>query len=539
MGKKIRGHGPLFLLSSLIVALIVLPSLSLVQSLLGPPGQHWQHIKQYLLADYISNTLILMVAVGLLTAFLGSYLAWTLSHYTFKHKGLYYMLLVLPMAIPPYIGGYIYGGIFSYGGSLEKIMVHYKMTPLHINIRSMTGAIFVFSLFLMPYVVLIAKAFFDKLPSSYYASGQVLGKSKRQIFMKVILPMALSSIIGGTVLVMLEVLNDFGLVSAFGITTFSTAIYKTWFGLGDVSSAIRLASILMVLVVVMLSSEHIIRRKIRVSQARSLAQTPSRHTMTPCARGIFLLVFSSYIFMALILPLAQLLQWTFLAKENLSLGHLPQVIESSLMLALTVTGLVVGAGLIIGNYGRLSQGMVSKIYSRFVVLGYSVPASIIAVAVLTFFIKTDRFLRPLYTALDLKNLFLTSSMVMLTFALTFRFMAIGFNSIESGYKKMGKKYHEASILLGQSSFKTFIKVDLPLLKPALVSACILTYVDVLKELPLTLILRPFNYNTLATQVYTYANDEMIHEASFYALVIVGLSMLALVSLNLIEKRRTT
>jgi len=535
MKNKIRGLSPLFIITSGIILMILLPSLTLLKSLFEADGPHWDHIKEFLLKAYLDHTLVLILSVGLITAVIGTYLSWTLSHYHFRFKKLWFTLLILPMAIPPYIGGYIYGGIFNYGGTLERIFRSHDLDPIHINILSMNGAIFVFSLFLMPYVILITKSFFAKLPSSYYESGLLLGHSPSRVFRKVILPLSLTAILGGTVLVMLEVLNDFGLVSYFGITTFSTAIYKTWFGLGDVASAIRLASILMVLVFVILSSEHFIRRKIKVSQPRALSTRRSKYRLSRPAKGVFGLIFSAYTFFALLLPVGQLLHWTFLAKDNLQFRKLDVIIKDTISLALTVTLLVIICGLIIGNYARLSKYFISKVYARIVILGYSIPASIIAVAVLSTFINTDRFFKPLYQALDLKNLFLTSSLIMLTFALTLRFMAIGFNSIESGFNKMGKKYYEASLLLGQSPLKTFFKIDLPLLAPALFSAFILTFVDVLKELPLTLILRPFNYNTLATQVYTYANDEMIHEASFFALIIIGISMLALLILNLMQK----
>jgi iron(III) transport system permease protein len=174
---------------------------------------------------------------------------------------------------------------------------------------------------------------------------------------------------------------------------------------------------------------------------------------------------------------------------------------------------VVACGILIGNLNRLNPSIVSKIYARIVILGYSIPASIIAIGVLVTFIYVDRSLSGLYGVLDVKNLLLTSSKFILIFALTIRFMAIGFNSIESGFSKMGKKYYEASKLLGRGEWYTFRYVDFPILKPAILSAAILAFVDVLKELPLTLILRPFNFDTLATRVYTYAGDEMIHEAS--------------------------
>ena len=186
---------------------------------------------------------------------------------------------------------------------------------------------------------------------------------------------------------------------------------------------------------------------------------------------------------------------------------------------------------------RLHSSVISKIYARIVILGYSVPASIIAIAILVFFISIDRSLSGIYQIAGLKKLFLTGSVFMLMFALVIRFMAIGFNNIEAGMSKIGKKYYEASKLLGKGEWNTFRLIDIPMLKPSIISASILTFVDVLKELPLTLILRPFNFDTLATRVYTYAGDEMIHEASVYSLMIIGVSIIALISLSRLRKEK--
>jgi iron(III) transport system permease protein len=509
----------------------------LLKELLTTHGEHWAHIKEFLLKDYIWNSVILVVFVGLIVAIIGTYLSWNLSHYNHKHNGLKFALLFIPMAIPPYIGGYIYGGIFSYGGTLERLFRTFDIKPVHIDMLSMSGAIFVFSLFLMPYVVLITKSFFHKLPASYLESSRLLGQTSGQTFRKIILPLSRGAIIGGTVLVILEVLNDYGLVQYFGITTFSTAIYKTWFGLGDISSAIRLASILMIFVFVILSGEQLLRGRMQISQPRALAKSDQKKEPSKIQKTIFTFIFGTYIFFSVIVPIGQLIHWSIIASKKVAFRGMFTVIKDTIVLAIIVTIFVILCGLIIGNFNRLKKSVTSKIYSRIIILGYSIPASIIAVAVLTFFISFDRFLKPIYQIFELKNLFLTSSLTMLMFALIIRFMAIGFNGIESGFKKMGSKYYEASKLLGKGEIKTFFNVDLPLLKPAIISASILTFVDVLKELPLTLILRPFNYNTLATQVYTYAGDEMIHEASIYALIIIAISASALVILQLIQKEK--
>jgi len=404
------------------------------------------------------------------------------------------------------------------------------LKPIKIDILSMGGAVFVFSLFLMPYVMLVTKGFFNRLPKNIEESSRLLGKSRFQTFYKIILPMSRGAIIGGVILVALEVLNDYGLVKYFGIPTFSTAIYTTWFGLSDVDGAIRLASSLMIIVIIILLVEQFFRGRGRLSQAKAVPGSGTKKAVPIGYKILFYIVGTIYLLLSLIIPVAQLIHWSTLAKDTVVLRNLDKILKNTLITAIIVTIVIIICSIIIGNLNRLHSGIITKIYARIVIVGYSIPASIIAIAVLVFFIAADRSLGGIYGFFGLKNLFMTSSVFMLIFALTIRFMAIGYNSVESGFSKMGLKYYEASKLLGKGEWHTFTKVDLPILKPAIISAMILTFVDVLKELPLTLILRPFNFDTLATKVYTYANDEMIHEGSIYALMIIGVSTLALVFL---------
>lgn len=535
--KLLKGHSPLFLTSTFIILLILLPTFTLISDLFTPVNENWGHIKEFLLKDYINNSLILVLFTGLITGVIGTYFSWTLSYYDFKMNKVLFIALFLPLSIPPYIAGYVYGGIFNFGGTLEKITRGLGIDAVRLDMLSMPGAIFVFSLFLMPYVVLVTKSFFQKLPASYFESSLLLGQSHLKTFIKVILPLSRGAIIAGVVLVMLEVLNDYGLVKYFGITTFSTAIYKTWFGLGDISSAIRLAIILMVLVTVILTSEYYLRGRRRVSTSRATVRYHQKKKPSKKVKWVFVSIYTFYIISSLLIPLAQLINWAGYGLDRVNLEGLITTVLDTVKMASIVTILVIISGLIIGNFNRLFKTRLSKFYSRIVILGYSIPASIVAVAVMTFFISLDQFLGPLYLGLGLKSNFLMGSLVMLIFALTLRFMAIGFNSIEGGFSKLGIKYYEASRLLGKNSIQTFLQVDLPLLKPAILSACVLTFVDVMKELPLTLILRPFNYDTLATKVFVYAGDEMIHEASSYALIIIGISTLALVLMQLLIKER--
>jgi iron(III) transport system permease protein len=535
MKIKERGLSPLFVIVTFIITAIVLPSVFIFIRLFHPVTESWLHIKEYVLADYIRNSLILVTGVGVITGIFGTFFAWSLSKYKWRFELLLESILFLPMAIPPYIAGYVYGGIFTSFGTLDRILVQTGLEPIRVDILSKGGAIFVFSLFLMPYVILITKAFFDKLPKTIEESSRLLGRNQTSTFFRVVLPMSRGSLVGGIVLVMLEVLNDYGLVRYFGIPTFSTAIYQTWFGMSDVDGAVRLAASLMSIVIIILLVEQFFRGRGRLSQARAISDRGVKKSASKIYQAVFYVLTFVYLLFALIIPITQLAWWSSIAKQTNVMRRLGSILFNTISVGFVVTILVVACGILIGNLNRLNPSIVSKIYARIVILGYSIPASIIAIGVLVTFIYVDRSLSGLYGILDVKNLLLTSSKFILIFALTIRFMAIGFNSIESGFSKMGKKYYEASKLLGRGEWYTFRYVDFPILKPAILSAAILAFVDVLKELPLTLILRPFNFDTLATRVYTYAGDEMIHEASVYSLIIICVSVLALILLSFIRR----
>ena len=535
MKIKERGLSPLFVIVTFIIIAIVLPSVFIFIRLFHPVTESWLHIKEYVLADYIRNSLILVTGVGVITGIFGTFFAWSLSKYKWRFELLLESILFLPMAIPPYIAGYVYGGIFTSFGTLDRILVQTGLEPIRVDILSKGGAIFVFSLFLMPYVILITKAFFDKLPKTIEESSRLLGRNQTSTFFRVVLPMSRGSLVGGIVLVMLEVLNDYGLVRYFGIPTFSTAIYQTWFGMSDVDGAVRLAASLMSIVIIILLVEQFFRGRGRLSQARAISDRGVKKSASKIYQAVFYVLTFVYLLFALIIPITQLAWWSSIAKQTNVMRRFGSILFNTISVGIIVTILVVACGILIGNLNRLNPSIVSKIYARIVILGYSIPASIIAIGVLVTFIYVDRSLSGLYGVLDVKNLFLTSSKFILIFALTIRFMAIGFNSIESGFSKMGKKYYEASKLLGRGEWYTFRYVDFPILKPAILSAAILAFVDVLKELPLTLILRPFNFDTLATRVYTYAGDEMIHEASVYSLIIICVSVLALILLSFIRR----
>lgn len=300
--------------------------------------------------------------------------------------------------------------------------------------------------------------------------------------------------------------------------------------MGDVTAAIRLALLLIAMVLIVLTSERLMvsRRRYGLAQAK---RTPIkviklRGYRAGLVSGLFALIAS----LGFLIPTMQLVQWSIMAIDSVQLKGLTTILSNTLALAFVVASIVMVLGLIIAHNTRKRQTRLDHVMAKLTISGYSLPGAVVAIGIITTFIALDRSLAGfgLYTFLGFgsKTLVLSSSILMLTSALIMRFMAIGFNNIESGMTQLGDSYYNAARLMGLKSFEAIFKVDLPMLKTALLSAFALVFVDVLKELPLTLVLRPFNFTTLATRVYEYANDEMIHEASVASILIIAISTLS-------------
>lgn len=518
--------------SFMILLLLLLPNLNILAGLLEEPTENWLHIRTYLLQSYIKNSLVLVGATAVMTIITGTLLAYLVAFYDFPLRGFMRWALILPLAVPPYMAAYTYSGIVSFTGPIQTFLrntVGVSPNQKYFQIMSPEGAVFIFSLFLYPYVYLMVKAFFEKQSSALIESAQLLGRSPVEILIYTLLPLARPAIIGGVSLVIMEVLNDYGVVHYFGIPVFSTAIFRAWFGMGDLNSAIKLAGLLMILVFATVVIEKLLRGRLSFSYSKSAVRplVPRRLHKTPAilALTFCLLIFS----FGFVIPVFQLFYWGLLTYRSILNYEFIASLFNSVMLAGITSSVIVILALIIGNFARISTNQLGNIVSRIALIGYSIPGTVIAIGVVTFFIQMDSRIYWLYKPIigGSKKLVLSTSIVMLVFAYIIRFLAIGYNAVDSGFEKIGRKYFEASRTLGANIARTFLLVDLPMLKPAVTGGFILVFVDILKELPLTLILRPFNFHTLATKAFQYANDEMVQEAAIASLIIITVSFLSI------------
>ncbi|MCG8901961.1 iron ABC transporter permease [Tenacibaculum finnmarkense] len=511
----------------IIVLFVAIPILTVFINLFYGPGETWGHFLEHLLPNYLKNSLILIIGTSILTLFFGISSAWIVSRYHVPFRKQLEWLLIIPLAIPSYITAYAYAGIFDYGGIVAKVF------SLKIDVMNHAGLIFVLSISLYPYIYVASRAFFLNQSNNIIEASKLLGASERKTFFKLILPLARPAFAGGLVLVLMEVLNDYGAAKYYGISTFTTGIFRAWFSLEEPETAIYLSAILVIIIFLLITAEKWQRRKIGYFNATKNHQKVTRETVSKRLRITFFMIAFTPVLFGFLLPFMQLLYWAFLTyKEVFTSEFITIAFQSFGIATISAFTTVVFALLLIflSKWNRLS---ILKSIAKIGVLGYAIPGAVIAVGVLIPTLSLDKWLVTfMKTNFDIKIGFIINGTIMvLVYAYLVRFLAVAYNPIESNSLKFGKSLSEASKLLGSGTLKTFIKIEFPLLKPAILSAFILVFVDVMKELPLTLILKPYHINTLAVKAYEYASDELIAEAALPAICIILTGILPVLFLN--------
>ncbi|WP_162419306.1 ABC transporter permease [Cyclobacterium roseum] len=517
----------------LVLLLIATPLFTILFKLTDPPGESWMHLKDTLLAGYFKNTVILLVGVGIGTFLLGVSTAWAVTNYQFPGRRYFEWLLILPLGFPGYIMAYTYTGMLDYSGPLQAFLrntLGFQVVGSIVDIMNLPGAIFILSITLFPYVYLLSRASFLRQSRTLQEAAALLGSNGWQTFLKVALPMARPAIVGGIALASMEVLNDYGTVKYFGVSTFTTGIFRSWFSMGDVTTAIYLAAILMLLVFVILLLEGWQRGHRRFSSNHSISK-PLVSVVLPTGKKWLLTFFcSTLFFLSFFAPFLQIIQWVWLTYQQSMNADFFYLVLRSFGLA-AAAGLLVAVIAVILLYTlRLSSLPWLKNVTRIGTLGYAIPGAVIAVGIMVPVLGLDQWLRENLLS-DRMGMVISGTISVLIFAYIVRFMAVGYHPIDAGFQKIGIHVNEAGRLLGKSSWKTLWRIDLPLIKASVLSGILLVFVDVLKELPLTLILRPFNYHTLATKAFDMATNEMIAESANASLIIILTGIVPIVFLN--------
>ena len=522
----------------LIVAIslfLAIPVFSILISLFRGSGEMWEHITSYFLFDYIKNSTILIIGTGLLTFIIGTSAAWIVSRYSFRFRKIIEWLLFMPLAIPSYIVAYSYVGLFGNGGTFINIFSNLGITIDRIEMMNIYGLIWVLSFSLYPYVYAGTRTIFQSFPSQLKHTASLLGVSKRKYFFSIALPLASPAIIGGLFLVFMEVLNDYGAAKYYGISTFTTGIFRTWTALEDLQSSIYLSAILVILVFLLV----LIVKWLKGRRSYSLKKTNTNQknkNYRSELKGLKKITYLSIVFVPIIfgfiLPLIQLLIWGIQTFDSMFNRDLISLASQSLMLGLSTAMIVVFLALLLIYLSKWNYFKPLNVFSKVATLGYVIPGAIIGVGI----IRTSKSLTDLFSFhydIEIGHL-IYNSLLVLIYAYVFRFIAVAFNSIEGNTLKLNENLSESSYLLGYGKIKTFFKIDFPLLKNALLSSFILVLIDVMKELPLTLILKPYDISTLAVRAYEYAEDERVGEAALPALFLIFLigSMISILNYRL-------
>lgn len=532
------GRGRAALFGAMTVAfLVVLPVLVLAGHALMADSSHWIHLASYVLPQALWNTLLLLLGVGTICVALGTGSAWLVTAYDFPGRGILTWALLLPLAVPTYIVAFAYLDLMHPIGPvqtfLRDILGYDNPRQFRLpDLRSLPGAIFVLGFVLYPYVYLATRVMFMSQAASLLEAARTLGASRSEVFREVVIPLARPAIVVGMSLALLEALNDIGASEFLGVQTLTVSIYTTWTTRSDLGAAAQIALAMLCIIIVLIMLERHGRRRQRFASTQRMRPMQPRRLRGFTAIAALALG-ALPVLLGFAVPSAYLVSETF-KRLNLVGGvsdQLLRALSNTLLLATTATLLAVACGLMLAWASRSMRESarfnLPRACVRLASLGYAVPGTVLAIGLLTPLLFTDRMLGQI---LGYPGLLLMGSTTGLVIAYIIRFVAIPAGSIEAGLTRIPPSLEQASRLLGESSGGTLRRVHLPLLKPALAASALLVFVDSMKELPATLLLRPLNFDTLSTWLYAEAARGTYEEGAVAALAIVVAGLLPVILL---------
>lgn len=525
-----------------IAALLCVPIVVVAVGAFAPADGVWSHLASTVLPEYLRNSLVLAVGAGSLALVIGVSTAWLVATCDFPGRRIFEWALVLPLSVPAYIAGYTYAGMLDVTGPLQRaaraLIPAFADRFIAIPIMRIETVVLIFALVLYPYVYLVARTAFLGQSRTALEASWMLGRSGWAAFFRVALPLARPALAAGVSLVVMEVLNDYGAVQYYGVSTFTTGIFRSWHALGNLDAAIRLAAFLMAFVFVVLAIERALRRGRRVDSGAAVHRPLLRRTLRGRHAAAAFVTCLVPLLLGFLIPVAQLGYWAVrTAGEVVDLGYL-RLVANSFLLAGTAGLLCVVLALVLAYAARLSRSRAMGTVSRVAVLGYSIPGAVIAVGVLIPAGWLDRTIDgAAQSVLGVSTgLLLSGTLVALVFGYVVRYVAVALLPLEAGFEHQCRNLDEASRSLGEPPLGTLVRVVLPLLQRTLLAAAILVFVDVMKEIPLTLSLRPFNFDTLATRSYQMAMDEQVAESASAALVVIATGLLPVIGLDRLLSR---
>nr|WP_136254158.1 iron ABC transporter permease [Halomonas niordiana] len=521
-----------------IALIVALPVIVVLAHILVPTDGIWQHLASTVLGRYLSNTLFLVVTVGLGTFVIGTGTAWLVVMCRFPGRRLFEWALLLPLAVPTYVIAYAYTDFLQYAGPvqtwLREVFDWGRGDYFFPDIRSLGGAATLITLVLYPYVYMLTRAAFLEQSVCVLDVGRTLGRGPWRLFTSVAIPLARPAIVGGVSLALMETLNEFGAVQYFGVDTFTTGIYRTWFGMGEQVAAAQLAACLLAFVIIFVLLERWSRGKRRYFHTSGrYQQLPEFHLRG--WRGVAACVAClAPIMVGFLIPSGLLGYLSVRGGDDLFGAQFLEFAGNSLVLATIAALVAVGLALVLSYGARLNPRPVTRLATRIGAIGYAVPGSVVAVGILIPFSWLDQRINGFMDAQFnmMVGLLFSGTAFILIYAYVVRFLAVSFNAIEASLGKVTPSMDAAARTLGQTAGGTLRKVHTPIIRGSLLAAAILVFVDVMKELPATIILRPFNFDTLAVRAHNLAADERLAEASTASLTIVAVGIIPVILLSL-------
>jgi len=531
-------RNPWFVSASFVAFMVGLPIVAVFYLALYPEENIWPHLASTVLPGYISSTLILMFGVGSLSLFMGVGSAWLVTMCKFPGRKVLEWALLLPFAVPAYVIAYVYTDLLEYAGlvqgGLRELFGWYSSKDYWFpEIRSMGGAITMMSLVLYPYVYLMTRSAFLEQSMSLFSVSRNLGHTPLQSFFRISLPVARPAIAVGLSLVLMETLNDFGTVDFFAVRTLTAGLYDTWLNMGNIGGAAQIASLMLIFVVTLIYMERFSRRKQKQFESKNQGHALEQFQLTGLRAAAALFFCALPVIAGFLVPITVLGYYAYhyfeVSWTNNFLNHALNSFTLSVIAAITTIVL----GVMLAYSKRLNSRGITRFLVRFSGLGYAMPGAVLAVGIIVPFAAFDNAIDDIFRQhFGLSTgLLLSGTTFAIIFAYTVRFLAVSAGSVESSLAKVTPSMDMASRSLGHNNLSTLFRVHLPVIRGGILTAALIVFVDCMKELPATLILRPFNFETLATHVYQFASDELLEQSALAALIIVLVGIIPVIFLS--------
>ncbi|MGI9311634.1 MAG: ABC transporter permease [bacterium] len=521
-----------------VAAMALLPVVSILALALFPSENIWPHLLATTLPKYVVNTAILLAGVGASTLLTGVVAAHLVTAYQFPLRGALEWLLLLPLAVPAYVIAYLYTDLLEFAGPVQRMLralFGWRLASDYWfpEVRSMGGAIMLMGLVLYPYVYLLARASFLEQSTHLLDVSRLMGRGPVGTFIHVSLPIARPAIAVGVALALMEALNDFGTVDFFAVQTLTAGLYDVWLNMGNLGGGAQIAATMLAFAVLLISLERIGRRRRRFYQTAGRFAASARQPLAGAAKWIALGVCALPVLFGFVLPAVMLVHHALAHFDDSWSGAFRRSALNSLWVSSCAATLSVALAVVVGYARRVHRGTALGVAARIASLGYAVPGAVLAVGVIVPFAAfdnaVDAFMRANFGVST--GLLLSGTSFAIVFAYVIRFLAISIGSVESSLSKVSESMDLAARTLGHGAWQTLRRFHFPLIKSGAAAAGLIVFVDCMKELPATLILRPFNFETLATQVYHFASDEMIEQSALGALFIVLAGLLPVIVLS--------